>query len=297
MKKVSVTAALLAMLMFIGSPVLGQGGSPVTLKPNPSAPSKVVSALTSQPSTVLDGLVSGGITAATVSAAGTGYVPGDKQLLTDGAASIHGVLNIATTKVVSATVAAGGTGGTNGTQTVTGTTGTGTKFQASVTVSGNAITAVGSITTAGSYTVNPTDITQEPVTGASLVGAKLSVVLGADTATVDTAGVVTAVPSNPVAGTAQTGAGAGATWTATYAAIAQTLGAYPVNGWKVNNPNSSGDIWVTDNGVTPVANGASAFRVVANGGETKTAFGEAPPGVLLKLLGATIGNKFVARVW
>lgn len=76
--------------------------------------------------------------------------------------------------VQSATVNAGGSGGTNGTQTVTGTTGTGTKFQASVTVAGGAITAVLSITTAGSYSVLPTSLTAEPVTGASLTGATLS---------------------------------------------------------------------------------------------------------------------------
>jgi hypothetical protein len=49
-------------------------------------------------------------------------------------------------QVQAATVNAGGTGGTTGTQTVTGTTGTGTKFQASVTISGGAITAVNSVT-------------------------------------------------------------------------------------------------------------------------------------------------------
>jgi hypothetical protein len=76
--------------------------------------------------------------------------------------------------VVGAAVKAGGSGGTNGTQTVTGTTGTGTKFQASVTVSGGAVTAVGSISVAGDYTVLPTSLDAEPVTGASLTGATLS---------------------------------------------------------------------------------------------------------------------------
>src|SRR5581483_7593127 len=72
------------------------------------------------------------------------------------------------------TVAAGGSGGTNGTQTVTGTTGTGTKFQASVTVAGGAITAVLSVTVQGVYTALPSTLAAEPVTGASLSGAQLN---------------------------------------------------------------------------------------------------------------------------
>jgi hypothetical protein len=79
--------------------------------------------------------------------------------------------------VQNAAVNAGGSGGTNGTQTVTGTTGTGTKFQASVTVSGGAITAVLSITVAGSYSALPTNLNAEPVTGASLSGATLSLAM------------------------------------------------------------------------------------------------------------------------
>ncbi len=92
-----------------------------------------------------------------------------------GSIKSHSQVIRATLKVIAATVSAGGTGGSSGTQTVTGTTGTGTKFQASVTVSGGAITAVLSITVAGIYTNRPPDLSDEPVTGASLVGAKLSI--------------------------------------------------------------------------------------------------------------------------
>jgi hypothetical protein len=80
--------------------------------------------------------------------------------------------------VQTASVNAGGTGGTTGTQTVTGTTGTGTKFQASVTVTAGAISAVLSVTVAGSYSVLPT-LNGEPVTGASLSGATLNLALTA----------------------------------------------------------------------------------------------------------------------
>lgn len=88
---------------------------------------------------------------------------------------------VSTYQVVAATISAAGSGGTDGTQTVTGTTGTGTKFQASVTVTGGAITAVLSITVAGDYTVAPTS--PDPVTGASLVGAQLALTVGALTGT------------------------------------------------------------------------------------------------------------------
>ena len=117
-------------------------------------------------------------------------------------------------KVISATVAAGGSGGTNGTQTVTGTTGTGTKFTASVTVASNAITAVLSITLAGSYSVMPTVLTAEPVTGASLTGAQLSIVMGVESVTVTAAGR----NFNPATAVASFsgGGGSGATATASF---------------------------------------------------------------------------------
>lgn len=79
--------------------------------------------------------------------------------------------------VQNAAIVTAGTGGTNGTQTVTGTTGTGTRFQASVTVSGGSITAVGSITVAGAYTALPSNLNNEPVTGGGLTGAALSLAM------------------------------------------------------------------------------------------------------------------------
>lgn len=84
---------------------------------------------------------------------------------------------IVTLAVQSATVANGGTGGTDGNQMVAGTTGTGSKFQASVTITGGAISAVLGIVVAGAYSAAPTNIMAEPVTGAGLTGAALSVVL------------------------------------------------------------------------------------------------------------------------
>lgn len=141
-------------------------------------------------------------------AAGTGYVPAETLTVAGGTTADAATLTIATTKVVSATIAAAGAGGTDGSQTVTGTTGTGTRFEAQVTIAGGIITAVDSISVAGSYTVNPTSISNEPVTGASLTGAELAVVMGVDTVTVLNAGEYSALPANPAAVTGSSGTGA-----------------------------------------------------------------------------------------
>lgn len=247
-----------------------------------------------------DGVVTGGATAATISAPGGSashsYAPGDTATLTGGTETSNAVLTVTNTQVVSATVAAGGTGGTNGTQTVTGTTGTGTKFQASVTVSGNAITAVLSITVHGNYTVNPTSLAAEPVTGASLTGAQLNVVMGALTASVTTPGLYSAVPSNPVSQGASSGVGLGTTFTMTFAPIAQVLfgGATPANGFKVGDPNLSDDLWISDSTTTPTVNGAHSQKVWANGGQYATEPWEKPVGPVY-LIGPTIGDVFTAR--
>lgn len=110
-----------------------------------------------------------------VTTAGTGYTNPTVAITGGGGSGATGTL---TTKVVSATVDTAGTGGTPGTQTVTGTTGIGTPFQASVTVgAGGDITAVLSITVAGNYTVPPS-INAEPVTGGGVTGGKLDLSLG-----------------------------------------------------------------------------------------------------------------------
>jgi hypothetical protein len=255
-------------------------------------------------SSVGDTLTTGGATGSVVIATAGGssthsYVPGDTATLTGGTFTTATVLTVATTGVTSATVAAGGTGGTNGTQTVTGTTGTGTKFTALVTVAGNAITAVLSITLAGAYTVNPTTLTAEPVTGASLTGATLNLNMGIVSATITTPGVYTVAPTNPVAQGSSSGAGTGATFTLTYAPIAQTLfsSAIPVNGWKINNPSNVGNGYATDNGVTPTTSGPSSYTVFAGGYQFATEPGEKPSGSAVQYLGPAIGAPIIARRW
>jgi hypothetical protein len=83
-----------------------------------------------------------------------------------------------TTFVENATVNAGGTGGTPGAVVVTGTTGTGTKFQANGIISaGGVLTSITSMQVEGVYTVNPTSLTAEPVTGGGLTGATLALTM------------------------------------------------------------------------------------------------------------------------
>jgi len=161
---------------------------------------------------------------ATPAVAGTGYVPTNDITLAAGTSTTAAVVRVATTKVVSATIQAAGTGGTPGTATVTGTTGTGTKFTASVTIDGTGVvTAVLSILTGGSYTLNPTNIAIEPVTGGGLTGAALVVVMGVNTATVQTAGSYSVLPPIPATQASTTGSGTGATFTMTWGILSVTM--------------------------------------------------------------------------
>jgi hypothetical protein len=84
--------------------------------------------------------------------------------------------------VLSATVNAAGSGGTNGVAIVTGTTGTGTKFQARGVIASGALTGPLTILNAGAYTVDPTSLTAEPVTGSSLTGATVGLTMSGDLA-------------------------------------------------------------------------------------------------------------------
>lgn len=84
--------------------------------------------------------------------------------------------------VITATVNAGGSGGTNGPVTITGTTGTGTKFQAKGNISGGALVGNLILVNAGNYTVDPTSLSAEPVTGENLSGATVALTMTGDNA-------------------------------------------------------------------------------------------------------------------
>lgn len=193
----------------------------------------LVAAITGGGGTGATGTVTGLAVSGAPSAAGTGYVAGTSVItITGGTAATASKFNVTHTKVVSATVAAGGTGdlGDGAGVIVVGTTGTGTKFRASVTIATNAIASVQSITVAGDYTVNPTVIAAEPVTyvsgassGTTLTGAQLSVLMGALTLTVNTAGDYSVLPTNPAAQGSATGGGTGATITVSWGILAFTI--------------------------------------------------------------------------
>ena len=83
------------------------------------------------------------------------------------------------TSVASATVVSGGAGGSTGTCTLTGTSGAGTVFAGSIALSGASLATGASVTvtTAGSYSVNPVNYQNEPVTATgcgSLAGVTLA---------------------------------------------------------------------------------------------------------------------------
>ena len=153
----------------------------------------------------------------TVATPGSGFVPGtDVVTLAGGTSTVPATLSTTSTQVSSAAVAAGHAGSTCGgtSATLTGTTGTGTKFQATATVSAGAITAITAITVPGAYTVNPTAIANEPVTGDSCTGVQLAITMGWLTGAPVANGVYSVPPTSPVAMASSTGAGTGATFNA-----------------------------------------------------------------------------------
>lgn len=145
--------------------------------------------------------------------AGVGYAPTNTITLSGGTQTIAPIITVATTKVVGTpTIAAGGAGGTPGPVVLTGTSGTGTKFQALGTISGGGVLiSIQSVSVVGSYTVNPT--TPDPVTGGALVGATLNIQLGVATLTLTNPGEFTVNPQAGAFGqSATSGAGTGATF-------------------------------------------------------------------------------------
>lgn len=70
-----------------------------------------------------------------------------------------------------------GENGSNGPTLVTGTTGTGLRFQVIVQIVGGQIASIQSVASAGAYDLAPNDLTNEPVTGGGLLMASLALVL------------------------------------------------------------------------------------------------------------------------
>lgn len=161
---------------------------------------------------------------------GQGYAPSNTITLAGGTPSTNAEVTISTTQVTSITVVAAGSGGTNGAATITGTTGTGTKFSASVIIASGAISAITSLTFAGSYTANPSNVNIEPVTGGGLASATVAITMGPLTVTLTNNGVYTANPAGGVFTQSSTsGSGTGAQF------VSALMG---VNSATVTNPGS-----------------------------------------------------------
>ena len=163
------------------------------------------------------------LVAATNAAHGTGYTPRDTIQLAGGTMLPAATLMVNDTTVVSIAVVAAGTGGASGTQVISGTTGTGTRFTASVVVSGGAITGTPTLLFPGDYTANPTALGGEPVAGGGLVGATVALTMGALYAAVSNAGAYAEVPTSPVGQLYSSGLGVGATWTAAWSGVTPGL--------------------------------------------------------------------------
>lgn len=185
-----------------------------------------------------------------LNAAGTGYTPGDVITLLGGGQIQSPKVTVTTTKVVSATISSGGFFPVNGTVVLTGTSGAGSRFQASCTVSGNTVTSINSITFAGVYSSNPNqpetmsgggafmapifnivmginsalttvpgvfsanaaggNFTQASTTGTGTGATFHSAIFGPSSLSINVAGVYSAVPTSPVGQSSTSGSGVGA---------------------------------------------------------------------------------------
>lgn len=174
--------------------------------------------------------------ASAIATAGTAYAPGNTIHLNGGTSVTPATISVATVKLVSASIAAGGTGYGNA-QTFNVTVAGGTSSAAAViSVTTNAsgvVTTINSVGTPGSYTVLPA-ISGNAVTGDDGTdhgtGLSLNLVFGVNTFTVPTAGLYTALPASPIATTVTSGSGAGLTLTGSWqvqAVAVTTPGSYP----------------------------------------------------------------------
>lgn len=222
---------------------------------------------------ILEVLTTKIVTAPAVAAAGTGYVPNDTISGAGTGVGTAPVFLVTDTQAVSATIVNGGTGGTPGAVTLVGTTGTGTKFQATGTINGSGVlTGALVVSVAGDYTVNPTNIANEPVTNnASATGIVVAVVLGVKTVTVSSGGSFSA--NNTSAGgitqASTSGVGTGVTFTLTAAKYGvntyavQNAGSYSV---LPSSPISQGSSSGSGTGFTLTASTWQLQSIAASGG-------------------------------
>jgi hypothetical protein len=160
------------------------------------------------------------ITAATPSSRGTGFVPGDTV-------DVPGAtLQVTSTEVATIEIVSAGSGGTNGTLlTFDGTTGASPRRLAFTgTVSGGVLVSIDSLFRRGTYSGNPIDLNNEPVTvrpGTTstnpITGVVVKVTMGVKSTKVNS--TVSAASNPGGAGKTQTGtsgSGTGSVYTAAY---------------------------------------------------------------------------------
>lgn len=241
---VTAIGAITAGTGFDELPIIAPTGGTLTAGVTPAVPAivratsiKMISATVGAPGAgvaVSDtfNLVGGSLAAAGPAGNGTG---------TPGVASKVTATNI---QVVSAVVNAAGTGGTPGAVTITGTTGTGTKWQGTATISaGGALTGPITITVPGNYTVTPT-LAGDAITGGSLSGATCTLVMGALTLSVATAGGYATAPPAGAATADVVGTGTGVTVTGVFglgSAVIDESGNYSAApSWTVTGADGNG---------------------------------------------------------
>jgi hypothetical protein len=141
------------------------------------------------------------------------YVPGD-VVATNEDTGTEPTFTVLTTKLHSATTDASGSIGTDGNWIVSGTTGVGTKWTGTATTTAGGLGAI-TITSGGSYTVNPT-LSGEPITGVPngggaalpFTGYTVTNTMGVNTVAVATPGSVSVIHSNPITTAATVSSGA-----------------------------------------------------------------------------------------
>lgn len=224
--------------------------------------------------------------AATPQSGSGSYAPGNTVSVSGGAGDAAS-FTITHTQLASATITAGGTGGTPGAVVLTGTTGTGTKFQIAGTISGGGVlTSLGAISVVGDYTVNPSVLTAEPVTGGALTGCTLNVKMGGLTFTVLDAGAMSVIPVNPAATAALTGVGTGMTLNVTWQMTAQ----YGTVTFTTDTDHgvNVGDLFQIA-GTTPIEYNTYYEALTGTSGDTLVAYLNENPGVAT-VLGTLVGS-------
>lgn len=143
---------------------------------------------------------------------GTGYAPGNVLTLDSGTRSVEATTTVVTTRVKTVAIAAAGAGGwTPGDTVVTVATGVGTGATVTVTANGGGVATGVALTTAGSYTTNPTlagvAVTGGPGGNGGGLTLDLTMEIGTVSATPTTRGSFTVNPTLTAAATTVAPAG------------------------------------------------------------------------------------------